>query len=244
MQLSEVRKNTTHTAQGEQLHAMASQALEAVGAAMRVSTSLTPLQKLDILKEFELDAEATELSAEIRGELDMLQTFAEGEAGDSFKYRNAAGLTRRRWEVFLSLYEMTDIKEPTIEMARQFAVFLYKKRLKRSRIDREGLGDSAEVLTRFTLAYYVFPEMGYNGWANLSHTELKEKAAPYRFAIQDEWTRLKRAAPNAQSAAKPFVKEKWDELAFFIVQVRVSYECGCSNECLMYVLFVLCCRRT
>ena len=244
MEVSEVRKNATHAAECEQLHALASQALVAVGAAMRVSTSLTPLHKLDMLNELELDTEATELSAETRGELEMLKTFAEGEAGDSFKYQNAAGLTRRRWETFLSLYQMSDIKEPTTEMVRQFAVFLYKKRLKRSRVDREGLGDSAEVLTRFTLAYYVFPEMGYDGWANLSHTELKEKAAPYRYAIQDEWTRLKRAAPNAQSAAKPFVKEKWDELAFFIVQVRVSYEGGCLNECLMHVLLVLCCRRT
>ena len=67
----------------------------------------------------------------------------------------------------------------------------------------------------------VFPLMGYDGWQGLSSTELRAKAAPFRVVIKEEWARLRRAFPEMQSAAKPFVKEKWDEVAYFIVQVWV-----------------------
>ena len=69
-------------------------------------------------------------------------------------------------------------------------------------------------------AQVVFPMMGYEEWQGLSATELRAKAAPYRVGIKEEWARLRRAFPEMQSAAKPFVKDKWDETAYFIVQVR------------------------
>ena len=59
----------------------------------------------------------------------------------------------------------------------------------------------------------------YAEWQGLSSTDLRVKAAPYRLIIKEEWARLRRAFPEMQSAAKPFVKEKWDEKAFYLVQV-------------------------
>jgi hypothetical protein len=48
---------------------------------------------------------------------------------------------------------------------------------------------------------------------------MKVKAQPFAEAIKETWTRLRRAYPQAQSAAKPFVKDKWDENAvYFTVQ--------------------------
>ena len=60
--------------------------------------------------------------------------------------------------------------------------------------------------------------MGYEGWVGLSRTAMKEKARPYSEAIYDTWIRMKRAMPEMQSSAMPFVKEKWDETAVFLVQ--------------------------
>lgn len=62
--------------------------------------------------------------------------------------------------------------------------------------------------------------MGYKEWVGLTSSEARVKAFPYRTELREEWSRLKRAYPEMQSAAKPFVKEKWDETAYFLVQVR------------------------
>ena len=66
----------------------------------------------------------------------------------------------------------------------------------------------------------VFKEMGYASWQGLSFAETKAKAAPFRETIKETWARLKRAHPEMQSAAQPFVKKKWGEREYFIVQVR------------------------
>ena len=60
--------------------------------------------------------------------------------------------------------------------------------------------------------------MDYESWKDLSHEEAKMKAAPFRVALRESWARLKRAKPEQQSAAQPFVKPKWDETAYFGVQ--------------------------
>ena len=64
----------------------------------------------------------------------------------------------------------------------------------------------------------VFPHLKVEGWVGLSEAELKAKAAPVRATIAQTWLRLKRALPEMQSAAHPFVKPKWDERAYFLVQ--------------------------
>jgi hypothetical protein len=76
----------------------------------------------------------------------------------------------------------------------------------------------------------VFPMMGYVDWQGLSSTALRVKAAPFRLIVKEEWARLRRAFPEMQSAAKPFVKEKWDETAFFLVQVREGQRVRASRE--------------
>ena len=60
--------------------------------------------------------------------------------------------------------------------------------------------------------------MNYEGWVGLTSKQRKAKSAPFKEAIQDMWKRLKRAYPEMQTAAKPFVKKKWDERAYFLVQ--------------------------
>ena len=77
----------------------------------------------------------------------------------------------------------------------------------------------------------VFKQMGYASWVELTTLEAKQKATPFRMAIKETWARLKRAKPEMQTAAKPFVKEKWDERAYFLVQVRdtlPSSGCACA----------------
>lgn len=66
---------------------------------------------------------------------------------------------------------------------------------------------------------FVFKEMGYEEWAKLSERDARAKAVPFRDIIKETWQRLKRAKPELQLGAKPFVKGKWDERAYFIVQV-------------------------
>ena len=70
------------------------------------------------------------------------------------------------------------------------------------------------------VSQYVFKQMEYADWSELAWSEIKEKAAPFREIIKETWARLKRAKPEMRSGEKPFVKEKWDELAYFIVQVH------------------------
>ena len=77
----------------------------------------------------------------------------------------------------------------------------------------------------------VFAGMGYIGWTGLTAQETRAKAQPFREEIKNEWARLRRAMPEMQSAAKPFVKAKWDENAYFLVQVQRIADCicGCSH---------------
>ena len=65
---------------------------------------------------------------------------------------------------------------------------------------------------------HVFAMKGYKSWTGLSAAATKEKAAPYRAALAEGWKRLKRAHPELQSAARPFVKPKWCERTYFLVQ--------------------------
>ena len=60
----------------------------------------------------------------------------------------------------------------------------------------------------------------YAAWSGLTPQELRQKCKPYMEVIEVTWDRLKRAAPEMQSAKKEFVKPKWDEAAYFQGQVR------------------------
>ena len=63
-------------------------------------------------------------------------------------------------------------------MVEEFAAFMFKTRQVRSFEDKMGLGNSAVLLARYTLAQKVFPKIGYAEWQGFSSAELREKAKP------------------------------------------------------------------
>ena len=76
---------------------------------------------------------------------------AEGEGGNSPKYVQAAKATEKRWLLFMAVKGYAKGSTPTVEMAKEFTVFLFTTRQRRSLVEREGLGDSAALLSRYTL---------------------------------------------------------------------------------------------
>ena len=101
-----------------------------------------------------------------------------------------------------------------------------------SAIGREGLGDSFELQIRYMLAKFVFPALKYNGWTGLNAHELHKKAEPYKFAVKEQWERLKRSDPDLMSTLKPFVKTKWCDTAYFQAQVcTLVYRTACVAAC-------------
>ena len=45
------------------------------------------------------------------------------------------------------------------------------------------------------------------------------KAEPFKFAVKEQWQRLKRSDPDLMSTLKPYVKTKWCNTAYFQAQV-------------------------
>ena len=192
-----------------------------LGQGVRKGGSCGLLHKMAVLKELELEEEASAVSEEIQEMLTASKECAEGKAGDSVKYEQAAQVVKKRWLLFLGVQGYADSMQPTKEMVEEFTTFMFTTRQRRSKVGRTGLGDGAPLLARYTLAHKVFVELDYKGWSGLSRSDMKVKAQPFAEAIKETWTRLRRAYPQAQSAAKPFVKDKWDENAVFTVQDNV-----------------------
>jgi len=167
------------------------------------------------------------------------------------KYKAAVEQWVRRWHVFTALYDLAENVEPTNELVQLFTGFMYKNRQRSSRSGRQGLGDSMAEMAQHILAQRVFPRLGLEGWTELSEAELKKKAAPFRATIAQTWLRLKRALPEMQSAAHPFVKSKWDERAYFMVQDAlygqmddgvINYDVGSSDLMVLAVIRATCSR--
>jgi hypothetical protein len=97
--------------------------------------------------------------------------------------------------------------------------------IKASAIGREGLGDSFELQIRYMLAKFVFVALKYKGWVGLDAHALHEKAEPYKFAVRELWSRLKRSDKDLMSPLKPFVKHKWCDVAYFLSQASVLRTC-------------------
>ena len=207
--------------------------LELTAAALQQPCLSKPLLKrVEVMKELQLAEEAATAETEIREMLEAAKTIAAGERGDSMKYEKAAQTVERRWRLYLAVYGYSANKQPTLEMAQEFAVFMFKTRLYRSREDRMGLGDSAVLLARYTLAQKIFPKLGYQAWQGLSTAELQVKAKPFSEVLAETWVRLRRAHPDMKSSAKPFLKEKWSELAVFQAQDAVYEGMDNKNETL------------
>eukprot|EP00900_Chrysochromulina_parva_P019791 jgi/Chrpa1/27813/Chrysochromulina_OHIO_Genome00027871-RA len=68
-----------------------------LGQGVRKGGSSGLLHKMAVLKELELEEEASAVSEEIREMLTASKECAEGEAGDSVKYEQAAQVVKKRW---------------------------------------------------------------------------------------------------------------------------------------------------
>jgi hypothetical protein len=179
------------------------------------------LQRLALLRELELTEQAADLQSVMKEMLAAAQATAEGDAGESKKYEMAALTCENRWRLFLATAGYSLDEEPTLQMAEEFTVFLFKFRQLRSSADKSGLGDSALLLARYTLGQKVFPTLGYSEWQGHSAAELRVKSKPFSDKLAETWQRLRRALPEMRSSEKPFVKEKWSEEAFFHAQDTV-----------------------
>ena len=146
---------------------------------------------------------------------------AEGESGESGKYEKAAQTMENRWLLFTAVAGYSPAQEPTLEMAEEFGVFMFNTRQYRSREDKVGLGDSASLLARYTLAQKVFPKLGHASWQDLSAAKMRELAKPFSDTLAETWQRLRRALPERKSSSTPFVKAKWSEVAVFQAQDAV-----------------------
>ena len=129
-------------------------------------------------------------------------------------------------------YSFTACAGPSVELVKHFVTYAFCTRDLVSAIGREGLGDSFELQIRYMLAKFVFPALKYNGWTGLNAHELHKKAEPYKFAVKEQWERLKRSDPDLMSTLKPFVKTKWCDTAYFQAQVcTLVYRTACVAAC-------------
>jgi len=161
--------------------------------------------------------------------------------GDPVKQSSQAKVLERKWQRFLLVhgeeYGFDERKGPTIGLVEKFSTYCFCTRDRVSAIGREGLGDSFELQLRYMLAKFVFVSLKYSGWTGLSAHELHKKAEPYKFAVQEQWKRLKTSDPDLLSSLKPFVKSKWCDTAYFQAQVRVPVgRAACARVFLKFVV--------
>ena len=150
--------------------------------------------------------------------------------GDSAKQSAQAAVLQRKWQRFLfaldKQYNFQPEIGPTLKLVKHFTTYCFSTRDVASAIGREGLSDAYELQIRYMLAKFVFVSLRYKGWTGLSEHALHEKAEPYKFAVREHWKRLKRSDPDLMSTLKPFVKTKWDDVAYFLAQARAAaYVC-------------------
>ena len=156
--------------------------------------------------------------------------------GDPVKQSAQAKVLERKWLRFLLVHaeesSFTACAGPSVELVKHFVTYAFCTRDLVSAIGREGLGDSFELQIRYMLAKFVFPALEYNGWTGLNAHELHKKAEPYKFAVKEQWERLKRSDPDLMSTLKPFVKTKWCDTAYFQAQVcTLVYRTACVAAC-------------
>ena len=132
--------------------AAASAAMKELGKALRESAACTSLQKLQIFGALDLEEELAEEEELILTEAEAAAALADGPAGDRKKYLAAAAQMKRRWELFLALYQYEKDAEPSLQMVNQFAAFMFHNRQRRSSKGRKGLGDSVAETAEWVLA--------------------------------------------------------------------------------------------
>ena len=131
--------------------------------------------------------------------------------GDPVKQSVQAKVLERKWLRFLLVhgeeYGFDERKGPTVELVEHFVVYCFCTRDRVSAIGREGMGDAFELQIRYMLAKFVFVSLKYKGWTGLSAHALHQKAEPYKFAVRQQWQRLKRSDADLMSTLK-LVKSK------------------------------------
>jgi hypothetical protein len=147
--------------------------------------------------------------------------------GDSVKQSYNAQCLERKWLRFLMVHGeehgFDEKNGPTVELVRHFVTYCFCTREVASAIGRKGMGDSYELQVRYMLAKFVFVSLKYKGWTGLNEHELHKKAEPFKFAVREQWQRLKRSDKDLTSTLKPFVKTKWCDNAYFLVQARCPW---------------------
>ena len=128
------------------------EALAAVGAALRSSAVHSNLQKQQLLNATELDDDAELHATEMKEMLMAAEAFADGEAGDRTKYMAAGNSMCKRWKLCLTIFDIDEETLPTGSMVKQFTVFLFNCRQRRSVFGRQGLGDSMGEMAQYILA--------------------------------------------------------------------------------------------
>ena len=109
------------------------------------------LQKAAVLDKFGFDDEKLELQERIVADVLRSMEHADGAAGDAEKYKYAVLQMAQRWRIFVAIFDF-DEQEPTLEMVKQFTIFMYKNRQRGSKVGRHGLGDSVAKMAQYTLA--------------------------------------------------------------------------------------------
>ena len=172
-------------------------------------------------------AELRDTPEKKRARMDELQERAE-LFGDSIKQSYNAKCLERKWLRFLLIHgdEIGSKAKsgPSIKQVERFVTYCFCTRDVVSAIGREGMGDSYELQIRYMLAKFVFVSLGYKGWTKLSAHALHEKAEPFKFAVKEQWVRLKRSDQDLTSTLKPFIKTKWCDTAYFLSQVNAAVQ--------------------
>ena len=126
-------------------------AMRELGWVVRTSSNRTSLDKLSLLKDISEEDEV-KLEDDLREELLSVRAFADGEAGDRKKYVAAGKQQMVRWRIFLAVHGIDDTEQPTRDMVKKYAVFMFKTRQRRSMAGKAGLSDSAAEMAQYTLA--------------------------------------------------------------------------------------------
>ena len=79
-------------------------ALSRLGVAVAAAEARPQLQALELLQRLDLTEQHDELQEELLADLENALERADGEAGDSIKYKYAAAQMERRWQLYLALY--------------------------------------------------------------------------------------------------------------------------------------------
>lgn len=182
-------------------------AIEAVGEVLQSSTKATPIQRMTLLAALGLEEDVEACCDELVEEIAAASELADGAAGDSPKYVLCVDTFLARWKLFLTVKRYESTQQPNVEMVVGFTVFMFKTRQNRARMGRQGLGDSSAKVAERVLMQHVFPRMGYEGWVGLSRSAMKAKAFPYREAMKEMWTRLRRSHPEMKTIVGEAVRQ-------------------------------------